>query len=165
METILFYILAVTSVVLAIFAITRVNPLSTAVFLIGCFISIAGLFGLLAAPLIAIFQILLAAGAIMVLFVFVIMLIKLDAEAFAGRPLRVPKIVGAFLAAYLLAIAAIAIIRPPFSFAPTISDSYSDTQTFGNLLVGNYAIPFELLSVLLLAAMVSAVAIGRRRTR
>lgn len=163
METFLFYILSLIAVASAVLAITRLNPLATALWLIGCFLAIAGLMGLLGAPLVALFQILLAAGAIMVLFIFVIMLIELEPSRLGGRAIRFGKVLGAFAAAYLIAVEAIAVIKPPFHTAPTGDESFT-VSALGQLLVSKYALPFELIAVLLVIAMVGAVSLGKRKT-
>jgi len=160
MEAILFYILALLAMVSAVLAITRVNPLATALWLIGCLLAIGGLFGLLDAPVVALFQILLAAGAIMVLFIFVIMLVNL--EWLKGRVVRFAKILGVFAAAYFAFLSVLIIMRIPLEGAPTIKDAFGAPKTLGRLLVYDYALPFELISVLMVVAMVGAVVMGQK---
>jgi NADH-quinone oxidoreductase subunit J len=160
MEAILFYTLAVIAVISALFAITRINPLATALWLILCFISIAGVFGLLDAPIVALFQILLAAGAIMVLFVFVIMLV--DLKWSRGRAIRFGKVFGAFAAAYFAAVTILMVLRLPIAFIPTLDDKFELPKTLGGLLASKFAIPFELISILLVIAMVGAVVMGQK---
>lgn len=165
MEAILFYILSALTVIFAIFAITRVNPIAVAVFLAACFVSIGGIFGLLGAPLIALFQIILTAGAVMVFFIFVIMMMNLDPDSFRGRRISLIKILASFLAAYFLAITLIAVVRPPFLALPDKINEFSSAHLMGKILTEDYAIPFELMSVLLLTAMVAAFVMGRRQAR
>lgn len=163
MEAILFYILAVTALVSALFAITRISPLACALWLVVAFLAVGGIFGLLAAPVVALFQILLAAGAIMVLFIFVVMLIDLDSQSFRGREIKFAKVIGAFAAAYLAAMVVLVLFRSHIIKAPAVVDEYLAPSTLGSLLVIDFAIPFELISVLLLIAIVSAVVMGKKQ--
>ncbi len=161
MELLLFYILGAIAVAAAVMAITRANPLATALWIVVSLLSIGGLMGLLGAPIVALLHILLAAGAIMVLFVFVIMLVPLDKHAMS-RGIRFGKVVGAFAAAYLVAVIVVALFRAPLAGETAIDPSYTAPSTLGSLLVGTFAIPFELISVVLLLATVAAVVMGKK---
>ena len=160
MEAILFYLLATIAVVSAVLAITRVNPLACALWIVVCFIAIGGLFGLLAAPVVALFQILLAAGAIMVLFIFVIMMVNL--QWFKGRIIRFGKVIGVFAAAYLAVVITVILLKAPRGVAPVLDDAFGSPTTLGHLLVYDFAVPFELISVLMVIAMVGTVVMGQK---
>jgi len=139
------------------------NPLYSAISLIGVFISLACLYVTLAAPFIAAVQVIVYAGAIMVLVVFVIMLLNVEAEE---RPMRlrflIPIAVG--LAAVLFAEAIFIIFFVQASPA-TPSDNISNvglTSSIGAGLFTSYLLPFEITSVLLLMAIVGAMTLARR---
>ena len=139
------------------------NPLYSAISLIGVFISLACLYVTLAAPFIAAVQVIVYAGAIMVLVVFVIMLLNVEAEE---RPMRlrslIPIAVG--LAAVLFA-EAVFIIFFVHASPSTPTDNISNvglTASIGAGLFTSYLLPFEITSVLLLMAIVGAMTLARR---
>ena len=101
-ETALFVVLAVATVVTAILVILQRNPVNSAIFLIVTFFCLAGIYLLLQAEFVAIIQVLVYAGAIMVLFLFVIMLLNLEKEQKLVTTHRLQKIVGVLLGAILL---------------------------------------------------------------
>ena len=160
MEPILFYILAAVTVVATVFAITERHPVHAIVYLVTSFFALAVIFYLLAAPFVAVFEVILYAGAIMVLFLFIIMMLDLGHADEAKRPpLREwgPALIlgGIALGAIVLLAARPA---PPgtagFTFSP---------REFGNLLFGRYGIAVEIISMQLLFALVGALYLGRRR--
>lgn len=140
------------------------NPLYGAISLIGVFISLACLYITLAAPFIAAVQVIVYAGAIMVLVVFVIMLLNVEEEERLPLRLRslVPIAVG--LAAILFAEAAFIIFfvdASPLTPKTNISD-VGLTSSIGAGLFTTYLLPFEITSVLLLMAIVGAITLARR---
>ena len=163
MESFLFYGFASLAVITALVAITRANPLFTALWLVVCFMAVAGIFGLLDAPIVALFQILLGAGAIMVLFIFVLMFVDLDAHGFSHMDVKISKFVGVFASAYLIVMAALAFMRVPRVAAPETDDVFTNVATLGRLLSNEYAVPFELITVTLVVAMVGTVVMGKKR--
>lgn len=164
METILFYILAGVALFAAAAAITRRSPLMSAVWLVIALLSAAGIFALLAAPLIAALQVLIAAGAVMVLFLFVIMLVDLSEERLRRRLISFGRVLGAIAAGYLALILALAILKPPYEGAPASGASYEAPETIAGMMMGRYAVPFELAGVMLLVAAVAAVVLVKRRS-
>ncbi|MBI4211830.1 MAG: NADH-quinone oxidoreductase subunit J [Deltaproteobacteria bacterium] len=163
LETILFYLFAATSVTTALLVISRVNPLMSALWLVVCLASSAGLFALLSAPFLAIIQILVYAGAVMVLFLFVIMLIDISKEALKPRVVRFAKVVAVSITGYFTVIVCIVLWRPSFLPAPLADAAYGDVKVLGKMLLTDYAVPFELASLLLLAAMIGAVVMGKKK--
>jgi len=162
-ETILFYILAAVAVISALFVITRRNPIASALMLVVCFLATAGIFAMLDATFIAVIQVLLYAGAIMVLFIFVIMLIHTDPAELKRRTITFGKIMGAAAAVYLAIVLGIAAWRPPFIEAPSAGESFVAPITIGRELLTQYVLPFEVLSVLLLIAIVGAVVLAKKK--
>ncbi|MBI4126539.1 MAG: NADH-quinone oxidoreductase subunit J, partial [Deltaproteobacteria bacterium] len=136
--------------------------LMSALWLIVCLASTAGLFALLAAPFVAILQILVYAGAVMVLFLFVIMLIDLGPSGLKARVIRFRKVIGAFAAVYLAGISFLILSRPMSTgTAPVIVEI--TPKAIGELMLTRYMVPFEVASVLLLAAVVGAVVMGKKK--
>src|SRR3989338_10234900 len=111
METIVFYILGGMAVITALLVVTRVNPISSALWLVVCFFAFAGLFVTLSAHFLAVIQILLYAGAIMVLFIFVIMLLNLREEELKARQLRFSTLLGAGITLYLVVLFLLGFLR------------------------------------------------------
>ena len=163
MLALLFILFAGLAVGCAISMVAQRNPLYSAISLIGVFISLACLYVTLAAPFIAAVQVIVYAGAIMVLVVFVIMLLNVEAEE---RPMRlrslIPIAVG--LAAVLFA-EAVFIIFFVHASPSTPTDNISNvglTASIGAGLFTSYLLPFEITSVLLLMAIVGAMTLARR---
>jgi NADH-quinone oxidoreductase subunit J len=164
MVAVLFILFAGMAVGCAVSMVAQRNPLYGAISLIGVFISLACLYVTLAAPFIAAVQVIVYAGAIMVLVVFVIMLLNVEEEE--RQPLRlgslVPIAVG--LAAILFAEAAFIIFfvqASPLTPTRNISD-VGLTASIGAGLFTTYLLPFEITSILLLMAIVGAITLARR---
>jgi len=166
MLALLFILFAGMAVGCAVSMVAQRNPLYGAISLIGVFISLACLYVTLAAPFIAAVQVIVYAGAIMVLVVFVIMLLNVEEEE--RQPLRlrslVPIAVG--LAALLFAEAAFMIFFVRSDVQPlTPIRNISDvglTFSIGAGLFTTYLLPFEITSILLLMAIVGAITLARR---
>ena len=161
---VLFILFAGLAVGCAISMVAQRNPLYSAISLIGVFISLACLYVMLAAPFIAAVQVIVYAGAIMVLVVFVIMLLNVEEEERRPARLRslIPIAVG--LATILFAEAAFIIFFVQASPA-TPSRNISDvglTSSIGAGLFTSYLLPFEITSILLLMAVVGAMTLARR---
>jgi NADH-quinone oxidoreductase subunit J len=124
----------------------------------------AGVFALLAAPLVAALQVLISAGAIMVLILFVIMLVDIKTEITRPRLLRFGKILGGAGAAYLAIVITIAVAAPPFVEAPATGEYYRSVTTLGLLVLKRYAMAFEISGLLLLIACVAAISLAKRET-
>ncbi len=171
METALFYLLAVVSVGAGVMVITRRNPVTSALWLVVVMFCLAALFLLLQAFFIAAVQIIVYAGAIMVLFLFVIMLLNLsEADLGQARPTFVKGLsVAASGVLMLLVVAALLSGRPEpvaQAAAPAAPGmAFGEPKAIGTLLFTDFLIPFEIASVLLLAAMVGAVVLAKRELR
>lgn len=164
MSIVLFILFAGMAIGCAVSMVAQRNPLYSAISLIGVFISLACLYVTLAAPFIAAVQVIVYAGAIMVLVVFVIMLLNVEEEERGPLRLRslVPVAVG--LAAVLFAEAAFIIFFVQASPA-TPTRNISDvglTSSIGAGLFTTYILPFEITSILLLMAIVGAITLARR---
>ena len=162
---IFFYGLSIAAIVFAIAVITRKNAVHAALSLIGTLISLAGLYLMLYAPFVAGVQIVLYAGGIMVLFLFVIMLVNLDQNI---REIQFNKqwMVG-LIAALALGGLVLFVIRTgrkifPINLTAALPEG-SNTQMVGLALYGQYMLPFEIASLLLLVAIVGAVVMAKKR--
>jgi NADH-quinone oxidoreductase subunit J len=164
MVALLFILFAGMAIGCAVSMVAQRNPLYGAISLIGVFISLACLYVTLSAPFIAAVQVIVYAGAIMVLVVFVIMLLNVEDEERLPLRLRslVPIAIG--LAAILFAEAAFIIFfvqASPLTPKTNISD-VGLTSSIGAGLFTTYLLPFEITSVLLLMAIVGAITLARR---
>lgn len=162
---IFFYGLSFAAIVFAIAVITRKNAVHAALSLIGTLVSLAGLYLMLYAPFVAGVQIVLYAGGIMVLFLFVIMLVNLDQNI---REIQFNKqwMVG-LIAALALGGLVLFVIRTgreifPVNLTAALPEG-QNTQQIGIALYGQYMLPFEIASLLLLVAIVGAVVMAKKR--
>jgi NADH-quinone oxidoreductase subunit J len=169
MTTLIFVLLAGLAVGSAIALVVQRNPLYSAISLIGVFIALAGLYLTLAAPFLAAIQIIVYAGAIMVLVVFVIMLLNVEDEE--HKPLRLGYLtaVAILLAAVLFGEAGFILYfigqSPLDPLDPNTVGNTSNvglTSSIGTGLFTNYLLPFEITSILLLMAIVGAMTLARR---
>jgi NADH-quinone oxidoreductase subunit J len=172
LDSVLFYFFAGVAVLSAALMVTRRNAIHSAVFLVTTLLATAGIFLQLRAEFIFITQIILYVGGIMVLFIFVIMLVRLDVALHQIR-FRMQKFVGV-LVAVVLGLEAAAILhyagRLPGAglFVPKIEDANKlppNSEELAKSLFSNYLLPFEIASVLLLVAMVGAVVMAKSKKR
>ena len=159
-----FYFLAFTAVASAIAVITRRNPVHAALSLIITLLSLAGLYLMLYAPFVAAVQIVLYAGGIMVLFLFVIMLVNLE-QNIREDQWNKQWVVGIASALALGGLLLFVYYRGEDIFPKTLAllPETQNTQQIGNWLYGVYMLPFEVASLLLLVAMVGAVVMAKKR--
>ncbi len=159
MQEILFYIFAALTLLCGALVILNRNPVNSAMFLVLAIASLAGLFVLLHAFFLAAVQVLVYAGAVIILFLFVIMLLDLKVEQ-----MRRIKLFGLITGGIsVLAIAAVLWISTSHSELPaaTIAPEGS-ARELGKLLFTKFALPFEILSVLLLVAMVGVILLSKK---
>jgi NADH-quinone oxidoreductase subunit J len=165
-----FYFCAGLAIACALMVILKKNPVASAFSLVLVFFSFAGIYAALDAHLIAALQVLVYAGAIMVLFIFVIMLLNADLPSFdLGRTHAGLRVIGGVMAVALLAVFAWTFRNSPLT-APkgaftteAIAAAGGNTRVLSELLFSEYILPFELTSVLLLGAIIGAVAIAKRK--
>ena len=164
MLVVLFILFGAMAIGCALGVVAQRNPLYSAISLIGVFISLACLYVMLAAPFIAAVQVIVYAGAIMVLVVFVIMLLNVEEEARRRPRLRFLVPAAVALAAVLIAEVAFILVSVQESHVvPTSSTSdVGLTQSIGAALFTRYLLPFEITSILLLMAIVGAMTLARR---
>ncbi|MGQ3685855.1 MAG: NADH-quinone oxidoreductase subunit J [Candidatus Loosdrechtia sp.] len=168
MEAYLFYVMAAVAVIAGVYLIFERNPVYCALYLILTLISIAVLYLLLAAQFIAAVQIIVYAGAIMVLFLFVIMLLNVNVKEEEKDALPFQKIPA--LAMGVLLLSAIGIILKSKvtlgkkgEYTGDYLASVGNTELIGSLLFTRYLLPFEIVSVLLFAAAIGAIILAKRK--
>ena len=161
--TALFFLFAGFAIMCAISMVYHRNPLYSAISLVGVFIALSCIYVTLAAPFIAAVQVLIYAGAIMVLVVFVIMLLNLEADEPMDR-LRYLYALGGGLGLVLLAqtlFVFYAVSRTPnVPIDPT--ETAGETLSLGQAMYTSYLLPVEIVGVLLLMAIIGAVILARR---
>jgi len=158
---ILFWVLAIISLFSAVMVITSRNPVYSVLWLIITFFSISGHYILLNAQFLAIVNIIVYAGAIMVLFLFVIMLMNLDRDTEPQKN-KWLKLAGAVAGGCLLLVLIAALRNSEVQMTELAKGDIGLIQNLGNVLFKDYVVPFEISSVLFLSAMVGAVVIGKR---
>jgi NADH-quinone oxidoreductase subunit J len=160
-QIIVFFILAGVAVLGAVSLILQRHPIRSALSLIAVMVALAGLYLLQGAELVAAIQIIVYAGAIMVLFVFVIMLLNAGEEERTNAS-RMARYVGLPLAFFLLLQLAWWVGRGSSGMAPAASASPAMTKNLSKLLFTSFALPFELTSILILVAILGAVVLAKR---
>ncbi|MBT0549800.1 NADH-quinone oxidoreductase subunit J family protein [Riemerella anatipestifer] len=163
MEQIVFYIISGLAVISAIYFVAAKNPLYSILSLVITFFSIAGLYILLNAQFLGIVQIIVYAGAIMVLFLYVLMMLNLK-EKDEGKKDNLMKFAGIFSAGLLLVGFVGALKGYVGNELPVneITEGVGLTKNLGRLLFNEYVLPFELASILILSGIVGAVLIGKK---
>ncbi len=166
-----FYFLATLTVGGAVAVVALPSPLYSVLSLIVTFLGLAGLYLSLNAQFMAVVQVIVYAGAIMTLFLFVVMLINLGREE--RQPLRLPvqKLVGTIVGLAIFASLLKVFVSTPLLtgakglFPPSRVDAIGNVQVVGKLLLTQYLLPFQAMGVLLFVGIVGAVVLVRRRTR
>ena len=159
---ILFWFLSVLAIVAAAGVVLSKNPIYSVLWLIVVFFAISGHYILMNAQFLAIVNIIVYAGAIMVLFLFVIMLMNLNADAEPAKNIYL-KIAGVIAGMCLLLVLVAALSKAAEIKTPLMKGSNIGLiENLGKVLFTNYVIPFEISSVLFLSAMVGAVVIGKK---
>jgi NADH-quinone oxidoreductase subunit J len=166
MQDALFYIFAFLTLVFGFLVIANPfsrSPVTSAMFLVLTIVSLAGLFVLLQAFFLAAVQVLVYAGAVMILFLFVIMLLDLRAEE--RRKIKALGLVGGLVSVgAILGIFLSSLLKAPLGAAesPTLAGG---TVELGKLLFTQYLLPFEIVSVILLVAMVGVVLLSKKELK
>ena len=162
METILFTLLAIVSILAALLVVTSPSPVASALYLVVTLFCLAGFYVLLAAPFVAAIQVLVYAGAVVVLILFVIMLLnlqKIEEKLPLGWKIAGLTIAGLTLLIFFMMIMKGTSLLPPMVDLP---ESFASVKQVGTFLFSEYLYAFEVISILLLVAMIGAVAIIRK---
>ncbi|MGK5089860.1 NADH-quinone oxidoreductase subunit J [Bdellovibrionota bacterium FG-2] len=166
-----FYSFAAVAIAFSAMVVLKKSPIASALSLVIVFFCFGAFYAMLDAHLVAALQILVYAGAIMVLFVFVIMLLNVDAPSLdtmkagrLGRAVIIALTLGLF-SLFVWAFKETAAPAPAGAFTlQKIQEAGGNTRVLSELMFSEYILPFELTSVLLLGAIVGAVAIAKRRS-
>jgi len=160
---IVFFILAAITLSTAFLTIYSKNPIHSAIYLVICFFSIAGHYLLLNSEFLAIVHIIVYSGAIMILFLFTIMLMNLNREDEVHKPriTRVRAIIIFIIMCIVLMV--IFINSTPVADVPEpMGEDYQSIKVLGKVLLNEYMVPFEFASVLLLVAMIGTVLLSKK---
>jgi NADH-quinone oxidoreductase subunit J len=167
-KTILFYLFATITVVSALRVVTARNPVHSALFLVLTFFTAASIWMLLKAEFLAITLVLVYVGAVMVLFLFVVMMLDINLDRMRQgfwRNLPVAAFVGVVVVLELSAVIMHVFSDVLDADAPVEAEGYSNTKALGRLLYTDYVYAFELAAVILLVAIVAAIALTLRRRK
>jgi NADH-quinone oxidoreductase subunit J len=163
-ESVLFYLFSLAAIVAGVSVITQRSPIASALSLVVCFFALAADYVMLDAHFVAVVQVLVYAGAIMVLFIFVIMLLNIREAGPAPFGVLSPRggiglLFGGLLGVALIAVLDNVVHRPPAG----IDESYGTIKAIGEVLFdGAYLLPFEAVSLLLTVGMIGAVVLAKR---
>lgn len=165
-STLIFYLLASLAIASALMVILAKNPIQSCLYLVLTMFAIAGNYVLLNAQFLAIVQIIVYAGAIMVLFLFTIMMLNLNDET---QPMNNPflKFAGAIAGGSLLLLMVAALKKSTMVNGEMQLPSSSQVgliKNLGKVLFTDYVLPFEVISILILVGMIGAVMLGKKET-
>ena len=166
MDLLVFWIVAPISVGAGILMLLQRNAVHSALFLILSQFTLAVMFALLGAHFLAAAQVIVYAGAIMVLFLFVIMFLGVDRREALVEPLRGQRALAIGLGALLVAVVFVAIrLGVGLATAPGPAPRGDNVEAVGRTLFTKYFVPFEVTSILLIVAAIAAMVLARRRAR
>jgi NADH-quinone oxidoreductase subunit J len=165
-EQLAFFAFAAIAVFGSLFVILQRNPIYSVLALVAAFFGLSGLYVLLEAPFVAIVQIIIYAGAIMVLFLFVLMLLGIEREEVLTETIRGQRPAAVLLTLGLLVAIVAALLAGVFDTAPAslaAANQGGNVQAVGRLLFTHYTFAFETAGVLLVVAAVGALVLGKRQ--
>ena len=162
MSLAVFSVLAAASVIFALLMVFTKNPVHSVIYLILTFFAIAGQYVLLNAQFLAVVHIIVYAGAIMVLFLFVLMLLNLNTATEPTQSRRWK--LGAAIASGMLLVTFVGALKGGIQLSETLNHDphVGLVQNLGRVLFTDFVVPFEIAGILFLAAMVGAVMVGKR---
>lgn len=164
----LFSIMGILSIFSSLMMATRRNPIHSALWLITTFCALAVIYLMLHAQFIAVAQVMVYAGAIMMLIIFVIMLVHLERDIVSERRFSTTKFVGGFITVILFMEVLLVILSYQMTgkagvYTAEKISTIGNVKAVGSLLYGQYLFPFEIASILLLVGIVGAVVLVRGR--
>jgi NADH-quinone oxidoreductase subunit J len=158
---ILFWILSIVAIFSALMVVISKNPVYSVLWLIVTFFTISGHYILLNAQFLAVVNIIVYAGAIMVLFLFVIMLMNLGKETDPQKS-KWLKLIGSVAGGCLLLVMVAALRNTEQQMTELATGDIGLIENLGKVLFNEYVVPFEISSILFLSAMIGAVVIGKK---
>lgn len=162
----LFLILSAVTLGTAFLTVFTKNPIHSALYLVMCFFSIAGHYLLFNAQFLAVVHIIVYSGAIMILFLFTVMLMNLNKESEVHKP-RLTRL-AAVISFVLLTLVMLAVFiqsKPIVGPYDETGEDFQSIKVLGNVLMNDYMLPFELASILLLVGMIGAVLLSKREKK
>ena len=165
-QWLIFLGVALVSIITSVMVITRKNPIHSALFLVMTFLGIAVLYLLLQNSFIAIVQVIVYAGAIVMLIVFVLMLLDLEEEIRSGLKLLYSKVIGGALAVVFFLAIAYAVSATAITGkmgTPPPAEMGTNVKRVGEMLLTRYLFPFEIATILLVAAIIGAVVLSKKK--
>jgi len=160
--TILFYIFSALAVLGGLLMVSLRNPLSGAFSLILSLVSLAGLFAMLHAEFVFILQVLVYAGAIMVLIIFTIMLLNLNKDELEEAPVSVMRLIFTALVCAVAAFGAIRVFGHVEGTSLEVAPDFGSIEAVGRLMLSDFVYPFEVISLILLVAVVGVVLLAKK---
>jgi len=161
MEPVLFILFGAIAVCGAIMVVTRKHPMASALYLILTLFAVAALFVLRQAHFLAAIQVIIYAGAVVVLFVFVIMLINVPEDRLPVERATTVRVLGVLAAGFFILESAVLARRYSMPAGPAVE--VGTVEAVGRALFTDYLLAFEITSVLLLAAVIGAIALAKRK--
>jgi NADH-quinone oxidoreductase subunit J len=164
MENIFFTIVALVAILCSILVITSKNPINSALSLVMTFFCLATFYVMLDAPFMAAVQVIVYAGAIMVLIIFVIMLLNIRSEA--GKRTSHAAVIGSIIGFFVLFETCYFLFRSTVTerpLDPSLINKVGHTELIGRALYGDFLLPFEITSLLLLVAIIGAVILAKKK--
>lgn len=166
-EAIFFYLFGFGAIASSIGVIALRNPVNSAISLVTSFFFLAGIYILLNAQFLAIIQVMVYAGAIMVLFLFVLMLLNLRDDELGKPHVNLTKVLGVGTAGALFVLLSTSVLGSPAATrvleVTTIHEEFGRVAPLGVVLLTDYVLAFEMAAVLLLVGIVGAVVVAKRR--
>jgi NADH-quinone oxidoreductase subunit J len=159
---IIFCILSAITLATAFLTVFSKNPIHSAIYLVLCFLSVAGHYLLFNAQFLAVVHIIVYSGAIMILFLFTVMLMNLNKEDEVHKPRVTRLAAGIIFIVTCLVLLAIFINTKPIVGYDYSDQDYQSIKVLGKVLLNDYMVPFEFASVLLLVGMIGAVLLSKR---
>jgi NADH-quinone oxidoreductase subunit J len=160
---IIFCVLSAITLATAFLAIFSRNPIHSALYLVISFFTIAGHYLLLNSQFLALVHVIVYSGAIMILFLFTIMLMNLNKENEVHKP-RITRL-GAIVSFFLICVVLILVFinsKPIIGEYISTGEDYQSIKVLGNVLLNEYMVPFEFASILLLVAMIGTVLLSKK---
>ncbi|GAB5466061.1 MAG: NADH-quinone oxidoreductase subunit J [Candidatus Kapaibacteriales bacterium] len=166
LQTLFFFVLGILAIATAIGTVASKNPVVSAVTLVGHFVMLAGLYLTLQAQFMSVLQVLVYAGAIMVLVIFVIMLLNLGREETLTEKFDVRRVVAIMIGGTLLLQFAIIYLGKAGIEYEASADAYrvGEVENLGKVLFTDYLFQFEAITLVLLVAVMGALILARRKT-
>jgi NADH-quinone oxidoreductase subunit J len=162
MKEIVFFVASSISVISSVLVVTRKNPVYSVLYLIACFASLAVVFLLLFAPFIAAMQMMIYVGAIIVMFIFVIMLLRLERVDLLKELSTSSRILAGIPSCALLGTLSLLIVKEsPGAFIKP-QEGFGSAKLLGKMIFTKFLVPFELLSILVIIAIIAAILLAKR---